>query len=167
MPTLAELKAQLEGKQAQQKEINDLKTSIASLEKEQEDAKLAATSVATNAIHGAIANAIKSTDVVKAFNLIAEHYGNERSLVVTFPVVEPAGFLLAPLGKKAKASGDTNGRSGKTKDKYGMSLGEIFSTHASGEERVKHDSATDGNAKYAIKQAVLVRAEQEGKITAK
>jgi hypothetical protein len=67
---------------------------------------------------------------------------------------------LLVAGSKAH-SGGTGGKGGKTKDSYGMSLGEVFEKFATAEEKAEI-AGKERNAANALKVKVLNRAVKEG-----
>lgn len=80
----------------------------------------------------------------------------------TEPAVEAVKHLSVALtvaGVKAPKAGNGGGyQGGKTKDEYGMSLGDVFEKFANDEERTKLAAATSNTAQWQVKVAVKKRA---------
>jgi len=68
--------------------------------------------------------------------------------------------LLVP-SVRGKSAGGAGG-AGKTKDEFGMSLGEVFEKFATDEERDKLAIAETNSAQWAIKNSVKKRAIKDG-----
>jgi len=69
--------------------------------------------------------------------------------------------LTTAVVKAHKAGG---GASGKSKDEYGLSLGEIFDKFATDEDKTKLAGATTGSSQWQVKVAVKKRAIADGKL---
>ena len=61
-----------------------------------------------------------------------------------------------------KRAGGGGGGGGKTKDEYGMSLGEVFEKFATAEDRAKLNTAASGSAQWQVKIAVKKFAIEQG-----
>lgn len=68
---------------------------------------------------------------------------------------------LTVAGIKAPR-GNGGYQGGKTKDEYGMSLGDVFDKFATGDEKAKLAAATSNSAQWQVKVAVKKRALAEG-----
>ena len=70
------------------------------------------------------------------------------------------GLILAQAPKVKGASG--NGGAGKSKDEFGMSLGEIFDKFATDADKARLTEATTNSSQWQVKVAVKKRAIAEG-----
>jgi len=69
---------------------------------------------------------------------------------------------LTVAGIKAPKAGNGGYQGGKTKDEYGMSLGDVFEKFANNDERTKLAAATSNSTQWQVKVAVKKRAIAEG-----
>lgn len=130
------------------------------------EAKAKVTSEATTQLTEALYQAVKS--VPKSVGKLLEVYGNERSIHVTIPLATAPEGILVVASKVAGERKASNG-GGKTKDKFGISLNEIFVAHGTPEEIAKHEAlpTNDSNGRNQIKVKVRDMAEKEGLIVAR
>lgn len=65
---------------------------------------------------------------------------------------------------KAPRAGGGGGGAGKSKDEYGMSLGDIFDKFATDDDKAKLAAATTGSSQWQVKVAVKKQAIAAGKL---
>jgi len=70
--------------------------------------------------------------------------------------------LILVQAVKARAVGTSS--TGKSKDEFGLSLGEIFEKFATAEDRIKLAAATTGSSQWQVKVAVKKAAIAAGKL---
>jgi len=88
-----------------------------------------------------------------------------KAATETEPAVEAVKHLSVALtvaGIKAPKAGNGGYQGGKTKDEYGMSLGDVFEKFADNDERTKLAAATSNSTQWQVKVAVKKRAIAEG-----
>lgn len=72
------------------------------------------------------------------------------------------GLILVTAAKAPRTGG--GGGAGKSKDEFGLSLGEIFDKFATDEDRTKLAAATTGSSQWQVKVAVKKKAIADGQL---
>lgn len=183
--TLEELKELLlKGKTAQvleaTKELTEIRRQALAIEKEEARAVKAAEEAQalkdrterdlaieplSKALHGVLVGKV----ALGALAALGALVGVERSVTIVIPIGEPAAMLVTYGAQaKPKPNGDRGkGRqSGKSKEYYGESLGDIFHRLANDQDRIDlaeaQASPDRGNATYSVKAKAMKRWLTEG-----
>lgn len=99
---------------------------------------------------------------------LVKEFGPVLRLSIDCSGEEPvwSAVLGSAVSRTVKSDAGSSAPRGKTNDRYGMSLDQVFRQYATPEEIASHDAlpADKNSAKWNIKKAVLKRAEEAGLI---